>query len=110
MSAELVFALIGSAGFLTGMAALLHFLNTRKPTRSKTSAEAYQAYRQFVHGAFADADTRYEIVSTENAALRRVRGRLIDLVQDVMRFARSKGATPEELEPFHDRLDDLRSL
>jgi len=106
----LVFALIGSAGFLSGVAALLHFLNTRKPTRTKGSAEAYQAYRAFVHGAFEDADARYARMRDENTVLHDVRVRLIDLAQDLLKLARSLGATPSQTEPFEDRLDALRRL
>lgn len=103
MSAELFMQLLGGAGFLTGIGALLHFLNTRKPTRNKTSAEAYSAYQTWVSGAITQT-------TEEMAKLTDNRKRLIDLVQALIRFARSKGATPAEVDHFQDQLDDLRNL
>ncbi|QGH75268.1 hypothetical protein I5G61_gp20 [Mycobacterium phage Quesadilla] len=109
MTAALVLQMIGGAGFLAGVVAILHFFNTRKSTRSKGSAEAYQAYRTFVAGAFEDAAGVTARVTADRDKLGSIRLALIELVQDVMGLARRKGATPEELEPFQDRLDDVRS-
>ncbi|QDF17549.1 hypothetical protein SEA_YAGO84_17 [Gordonia phage Yago84] len=103
MTTELAFTLLGSAGFLTGLGALLHFLNTRKGTKAKTSADAYSAYSSWVNGAMGQ--TTAELRKSHG-----VRAKLIDLVQDLIRFARSKGATTAELDHFQDRLDDLRQL
>lgn len=108
MTAALILQMIGGAGFLAGVAALLHFLNTRKSTRSKGSAEAYTAYRTFVAGAFEDAAGITSRVTADRDRLAGIRATLIDLVQDVMAFARRKGASPEELEPYQDRLDTAR--
>ncbi|AGT12919.1 hypothetical protein KAYACHO_15 [Mycobacterium phage KayaCho] len=109
MTAALVLQMIGGAGFLAGVAALLHFLNTRKSTKTKGSAEAYQAYRTFVAGAFEDAAGVTSRVTADRDKLGVIRVALIELVQDVMGLARRKGATPEELEPYQDRLDEVRS-
>ncbi|QGH80028.1 hypothetical protein SEA_NHAGOS_17 [Gordonia phage NHagos] len=103
MSGELVLQLLGGAGFLTGIGGLLHFLNTRKPTRTKSSADAYTAYTTWVSGAMTQ--TTDELVKANT-----VRALLIDLVQALIRFSRDKGATAEELEQFQDQLDDLRSM
>lgn len=110
MNAALVLQMIGGAGFLAGVAALLHFLNTRKSTKSKGSAEAYQAYRTFVAGAFEDAAGVTASITADRNRLNTVRSTLIDLAQELMGLARSKGATPEELDPYQDRLDDARAL
>lgn len=103
MSGELILQLLGGAGFLTGIGGLLHFLNTRKPTRTKSSADAYTAYTTWVSGAMTQ--TTDELVKANT-----VRALLIDLVQALIRFSRDKGATAEELEQFQDQLDDLRSM
>ncbi|UBF41622.1 hypothetical protein SEA_CAIB_19 [Gordonia phage CaiB] len=103
MSGELILQLLGGAGFLTGIGGLLHFLNTRKPTRTKSSADAYTAYTTWVSGAMTQTTTELEKANT-------VRALLIDLVQALIRFSRTKGATTEELESFQDQLDDLRSM
>ncbi|UJE15672.1 hypothetical protein SEA_LIGMA_17 [Gordonia phage Ligma] len=103
MTVELAFQLLGGAGFLTGIGGLLHFINTRKPTRNKSSADAYAAYSTWVSGAMTQT-------TEEITKLHANRGRLIDLVQALIRFARSKGATPAEVDHFQDQLDDLRRL
>ena len=108
MTAALVLQMIGGAGFLAGIVAILHFFNTRKSTRSKGSAEAYQAYRTFVAGAFEDAAGVTSRVTADRDKLAGVRATLIDLVQDLLGLARRKGATPDELEPYQDRLDQAR--
>ncbi|UYL88129.1 hypothetical protein SEA_EVAA_18 [Gordonia phage Evaa] len=100
---ELVLTLLGSAGFLTGIGGLLHFLNTRKPTKNKTSADAYSAYTTWVSGAMTQTTAELEKQTT-------IRGLLIDLVQDLIAFARTKGATAVELDDFQDQLDDLRRM
>ncbi|AHJ88315.1 hypothetical protein Hosp_013 [Mycobacterium phage Hosp] len=109
MTAALILQMIGGAGFLAGVAALLHFLNTRKSTKTKGSAEAYQAYRTFVAGAFEDAAGVTSRVTADRDKLGGIRALLIDLVQDLLNLCRRKGATPEELEPYQDRLDTIRS-
>lgn len=109
MNAALVLQMIGGAGFLAGVAALLHFLNTRKSTKSKGSAEAYQAYRTFVAGAFEDAAGVTATITADRNRLNVVRSTLIDLAQELLALARSKGATPEELDPYQDRLDNARA-
>lgn len=103
MSGALILQLLGGAGFLTGIGGLLHFLNTRKPTRTKSSADAYTAYSTWVTGAITQTTTELEKSHA-------VRALLIDLVQSLIRFARDKGATPEEIEQYQDQLDDLRSM
>ncbi|QHB37324.1 hypothetical protein I5G58_gp022 [Mycobacterium phage BirdsNest] len=108
MTAALVLQMIGGAGFLAGIVAILHFFNTRKSTRSKGSAEAYQAYRTFVAGAFEDAAGVTSRVTADRDKLAGIRATLIDLAQDLISFARRKGATPDELEPYQDRLDTAR--
>lgn len=110
MTAELVLTLIGGAGFLAGVAALLQFLNTRRSTKSKGSADAYVAWRAFTTGAFEDRDREHTRVKEKRDQLFTIRGMLIDLVQDVMKHARSKGSTPADLEPFQDRLDAIRQM
>lgn len=110
MSANLVFSLIGSAGFLAGVAAIFNFLNTRKSTRTKGGAEAYQAYREFVHEATDDRDKEIVRLKSDKVTLLKVREKLIDLVQALFRFARHKGATDVELEPFYDQLDAIRAM
>lgn len=109
MTAALVLQLIGGAGFLAGVAALLHFLNTRKSVKTKGTAEAYQAYRTFVAGAFEDAAGVTSRVQADRDRLNGTRALLIDLVQDLLNFCRRRGATPEDIEPYQDRLDTLRS-
>lgn len=103
MSAELVFQLLGGAGFLVGVAALLHFLNTAKGARTKSSAEANTVYRTFVNDAMGD-------VNRDRARLCRVVGLLVDLAIDLLRELRIRGASSDDLDPYHDRLEAARSL
>lgn len=109
MTAAFILQMIGGAGFLAGVAALLHFLNTRKSTRTKGSAEAYQAYRTFVAGAFEDAAGVTSRITADRDKLGGIRVRLIDLVQRALSLARRKGATQDELEPLYDELDSIRA-
>lgn len=109
MTAALILQMIGGAGFLAGVAALLHFLNTRKSTKTKGSAEAYTAYRTFVAGAFEDAAGVTSRVTLDRDRLQSVRSLLIDLVQDLLNFCRRRGVSPEDLEEYQDRLDEVRA-
>lgn len=108
VTAALILQLLGGMGFLAGIAALLHFFNTRASTKSKGSAEAYQAYRTFVTGAFDDAAKVSTGYLHDRDVLWGVRNTLVDLVQELLSFARSKGATADELDPYRDRLDEAR--
>ena len=108
MTAELVLQILGGAGFLAGVAALLSFLNTRKSTRTKGSAEAYQAYREFVHGAFEDVDDQFDRVRLQRDDLLAVRALLVGLVQDLIDLLKVRGAKAGEIKSFQDRLDDVR--
>lgn len=110
MTAALVLQLFGGAGFLAGVAALLHFLNTRTSTKSKGSAEAYQAYRTFVTGAFDDAARVNTGLMVERDKLNSVRALLIDLVQELLVGLRRRGAAPEEVDSYQDRLDQVRAM
>lgn len=110
MTGALVLQMLGGAGFLAGVAAILHFLNTRKATKTKGGAEAYQAYREFVHGATDDRDEEIARLKAEKNVLLEVKVKLIDLYQDMRAIARAKGATRNEVEPFDDRLDVLRRI
>lgn len=108
MNAALVFSLIGSAGFLAGVAAIFQFLNTRKSTRTKSGADAYRAYQEFVHGATDDRDREIARITASRDKYSGVVDLLIDLVQDLILYARGRGVLIEELEPFQDRLDSAR--
>ena len=110
MNAALILQIIGGAGFLAGIVAIAQFINTRRPTRDRSSAEAYTAYRQFVAGAFDDAAKINAGVVADRDRLNIIRSTLIDLVQDVLGLARRSGAKQDELEPFYDRLDEARAL
>lgn len=110
MTAALVFSLIGSAGFLAGVAALLHFFNTRKSTRTKGGAEAYQAYREFVHGATDDRDKEITRIKADKVVLLQVREKLVDLAQDLIKNLKARGASASEVEHFQDRLDGTRLM
>lgn len=110
MTASLAFQIVGGAGFLAGVAALLHFLNTWKSTRSKGSAEAYQAYRTFVTGAFDDAARVNTGLMSERDKLHTVRALLIDLVQELLTLLRRRGVPQEDIDPYQDRLDNVRAL
>lgn len=108
MTGALVIQMIGGAGFLAGIAAILHFLNTRSSTKSKGSSEAYQAYQAFVHGATDDRDREIaRLVARANILFDTV-DNLIDLVQDCVRALRARGASAAEVEHLQDRLDDQR--
>lgn len=110
MTAALVLQLVGATGFLAGVAALLHFLNTRKSTRTKGSAEAYQAYREFVNGAFEDADSRYDLVAEERNKLLISRQALLEFCQTLISALRLLGAKPNQVNAYQERLEDLRRL
>lgn len=110
MNVPLIFSLIGSAGFLAGVAALLHFFNTRTSARTKGGAEAYQAYRTFVHGATDDRDKEINRLKGDKVSLLGIREKLIDLAQRSFQLARDHGIAPEVLEPFYDELDDVRRM
>lgn len=110
MSAQLILTMIGGAGFLVGVAALLQFLNTRKSTKSKGSADAYVTWRAFTTGAFEDRDREFERVRAKRDQLFVVRDLLITLVQDLIKLARRRGVDNEEIEPYLDRLDAARQM
>jgi hypothetical protein len=110
MTGALILQLIGGAGFLLGIGALLQFFNTRKSTKDKGSADAYQAYRMFIAGATEDRDREHGRVVGDRDRLVGVRDLLIDLVQDLINLCRKLGATPDQLERFQSRLDDVRSM
>lgn len=108
MTAELVVTLLGGAGFLAGIAALLHFLNTRGSTRQKGSADAYQAWRAFMGGAFDDAARVADVVRKDRDRLETVRSLLIDLVQALIETLKAHRGKPGEIDAYQDRLDDIR--
>ena len=110
MTATLFFSLLGSAGFLLGVAGLLQFWNVRKPTKEKTSADAYTTWRTFMAGAVDDRDREHDRVVTSRDQLYLIRETLIEIAQDTLAFAKSKGVPHTELEPFYDRLDEARKL
>lgn len=110
MTIQLFLSLLGGAGFLAGFAALLQFLNTRKSTRDKSSADAYTAWRSFMTGAVDDAAKVNANLVIEREKLYTVRSFLIDLVQDLLSLARQRGASARECEPYMDRLDEIRAL
>lgn len=110
MTGALILQLIGGAGFLVGVGALLHFFNTRKSTKDKGSADAYMAYRAFIAGATEDRDREHGRVVGDRDRLSGIRDLLVDLVQDLIHHCRTGGASRDEMEPFQDRLDDLRSM
>ncbi|AHJ88374.1 hypothetical protein CG91_gp074 [Mycobacterium phage 39HC] len=58
MTAELIIQLMGGAGVLSGVAALLHYVNARQGTKARASAEAYAAYRSFIETAIDGRDYR----------------------------------------------------
>ena len=109
MSAALVFALIGGAGFLTGIAALLQLAASWKATRTKGSADAYQAWQTFMGAAVDDREAEHTRVLKRRDELYIIRGMLIDLVQALIAQLRAKGVGPGVLEPYQDRLDDIRT-
>ena len=109
MNTALVFSLIGSAGFLAGVAALLSFFNTRKSTRTKGGAEAYQAYQEFVHGATDDRDREITRLRKNLETRDTQVWKLVDIVQDLIKYMRARGATASETDPFQDRLDVERA-
>lgn len=98
----LIIQLLGGAGFLAGMAALLHFLNTAKGARIKSSADAYTAYSAFVGDAM-------QKTMADNTRLNMIRGLLIDLAQALIASLRQRGGTTGEVEVYQDRLDDIRT-
>lgn len=110
MTAALVLQIILGAGFLGGIVAIAQFFNTRRPTRDKSSAEAYTAYRQFVAGAFDDAAKINAGNIADRDRLHTIRAKLIDIAQDALGLARRSGAPTSELEPIYDRLDEVRAM
>lgn len=110
MTLQLFFSLVGGAGFLAGIAGLLQFLNTRKSTKDKSSADAYTAWRSFMTGAVDDAAKVNSVLAAERDRLYTVRAFLIDLVQDLLAMARQRGASSEDCEPYLERLDEIRAL
>jgi hypothetical protein len=61
-----------------------------------------------VAGAFEDAASVTTRITVDRDRLQGVRTLLIDLVQDLLNLCRKLGATPEQLDPFQDRLDAAR--
>lgn len=102
MNAALLLQLLGGAGFLAGVAALLHFLNTAKGARIKSSADAYTAYSAFVGDAM-------QKTMADNTRLNMIRALLIDLAQALIASLRTYRAPSGEIESYQDRLDDIRT-
>jgi hypothetical protein len=105
---EMVLALVGGTGFIGAVTGLFVFLNTRGSTKSKGSADAMQAWQAFMGGATADREAEHERVVTKRNELYGVRGQLIDLVQELLAMLKAMGAGPGRLDPYQDRLDDIR--
>lgn len=108
-SGELILALLGSAGFLTGIGGLLHFLNTRKPTRYKSSADAYSAYSTWVAGVVNQTTAHSAAVEAERDKANVARADLVDLVQLLIRRCRALGMGETEVEEYQDLLDEIRA-
>lgn len=89
---------------------MLTFLNTRKSTKTKGSADAALAWRTFTSGAFEDRDREYDRVVTQRDTAREAVGLLIDLAIDLLAMARRLGVDPAIVERFQDRLDEARQL
>ncbi|AGT12976.1 hypothetical protein KAYACHO_72 [Mycobacterium phage KayaCho] len=56
MTADLIIQMLSSAGVLSGVAGLLHYVNARRGGRAQASAEAYRAYRTFIETAIDGRD------------------------------------------------------
>ena len=110
MTAQVWLSVIGGAGFLVGVAGLLQFFNTRRSTKDKSSADAYQSWRTFMTGAVDDAAKVNSGLMAERDRLYTVRAFLIDLVQQAVRLAVKHGAKERDVEPINDRLDEVRAM
>jgi len=97
-----------SAGFLGSVLALMKFLNTRKSVHDTGNSDAYKAFGSVMAGAMVQArDVNEGLVAQNNALIGRV-GQLGDLVLDLLAALRRCGAADTEIEPFYDRLENLR--
>ena len=110
MTAQVWLSVIGGAGFLAGVAGLLQFFNTRRSTKDKSSADAYQSWRTFMTGAVDDAAKVNSGLMAERDRLYTVRAFLIALVQQAVRLAVKHGAKERDVEPINDRLDEVRAM
>ena len=110
MNSQLVLSMIGGAGFLAGVAGLLSFFNTRKSTKDKSSADAYQSWRAFMTGAVDDAAKINNGLMAERDRLYTVRAFLIELSQSWSTAARKFGMPDSITDPLDDRLDEVRAM
>lgn len=102
--------LLLAGGFVGALVALLTFLNTRRETKTKTGAEAFEVYGKWVTGVITQAANLDSEHVAALAKASRVRSLLIDLVQTLLSALRAKGATQEELEVHQDLLDEYRAM
>ncbi|AHJ88572.1 hypothetical protein Jolie1_072 [Mycobacterium phage Julie1] len=73
MTTDLIIQMMGGAGLLSGVAALLSYVNARGRGRAQASAEAYCAYRTFIETAIDGRD--YQVTEEVPVAGRQPRPR-----------------------------------
>lgn len=104
-----VIQLAATLGGLAAVVKLLDFWNTRRAKRLQAGGTAGVEYDKFMGAAMVRVNEINAGLRADLVVERRIKSALIDLVYDIVREFRRKGATSEEVDPFLDRLDDIRA-
>lgn len=96
-------------GGLAGFVAFLGWLNTRRAQRLRANGEAGVEYDKFMGAAMVRMNEVNGGLRRDLTIERRIKSAVIDLFYDLVQAYRRKGATSEEVDPFLDRLDDIRA-
>ncbi|WP_142282734.1 hypothetical protein [Mycobacterium aquaticum] len=96
----------------TGLAAVakgLAWLNTKRAQRLRATGEAGVEYDKFMGAAMTRANEVNSGIRDDLIVERRIKSNLIDLVFDLVDALRNHGASAREVDPYLDRLDEIRA-
>ncbi|MBP3086952.1 hypothetical protein [Mycolicibacterium fortuitum] len=101
--------LAATIGGLAGFVGLLGWLNTRRAQKLRATGEAGVEYDKFMGAAMVRMNEVNGGLRRDLTIERRIKSAVIDLFFELIKAYRRKGATSEEIDPFLDRLDDIRA-
>lgn len=106
---EFLGQLLLTGGGLAAVAKGLAWLNTKRAERLRATGEAGVEYDKFMGAAMTRANEVNSGIRDDLIIERRIKANLIDLVFDLVDALRTRGATAREVDPFLDRLDEIRA-